>query len=47
MEAETVLIMRAYRLVPDSQAAGKWQSGAALVMELENTGHEAMMTVRG
>ena len=47
VEAETVLIMRAYRLVPDSQAAGKWQSGAALVMELENTGHEAMMTVRG
>ena len=47
VEAETVLIMRAYRLVSDSQAAGKWQSGAALVMELENTGHEAMMTVRG
>jgi N-methylhydantoinase B len=47
VEAETVLIMRAYRLLPDSQAAGKWQGGAALVLELENTGHEAMMTVRG
>jgi len=47
VEAETVLIMRAYRLLPDSQAAGKWQGGAALVLELENTGHDAMMTVRG
>jgi len=46
-EIETVMRVRRYGLLPDSQAAGQWQGGAAVVMELENTGLETMMTVRG
>jgi N-methylhydantoinase B len=47
VEAETVLMIRASRLLPDSQAAGKYQGGAAVVLDMENMGHEATMTVRG
>ena len=46
-EIETVMRVRRYGLLPDSQAAGEWQGGAAVVMELENTGLDTMMTVRG
>jgi N-methylhydantoinase B len=31
----------------DSQAPGRWRSGAAVVLDLENTDVEAVMTVRG
>lgn len=47
IEVETVMHMRACHLLPDTQSAGQWRSGAALVMEIENTGLEASMTVRG
>lgn len=47
IEVETVIHMRSYCLLPDSQAAGRYQGGAAVVMEIENTGFEATMTVRG
>jgi N-methylhydantoinase B len=47
IEVETVIHMRACTLVPDTQAAGRWRSGAAIMMEMENTGHEATLTVRG
>lgn len=47
IELETVLRVRKYGLVPDSQAAGEWRSGAAVVLEIENTDSEAVMTVRG
>ena len=47
IEADTVLRVRRCELVPDSQSAGLHQGGAALLMELENTGYEALMTVRG
>lgn len=46
-EIETVMRVRRYGLLTDSQAAGQWQGGAAVVMELENTGLETLMTVRG
>lgn len=46
-EIETVMRVRRYGLLTDSQAAGELQGGAAVVMELENTGLETMMTVRG
>jgi N-methylhydantoinase B len=47
IEVETVMLMREYRLLSDTQAAGRWRGGSALVMELENTGLSATMTVRG
>lgn len=47
IEAETVIRVKRYALVTDSQAPGRWQSGAAIALELENTGPEAVMTVRG
>ena len=47
IETDTVIRVRRCELVPDSQSAGRHQGGAALLMELENTGYEAMMTVRG
>ncbi|MGI4815118.1 MAG: hydantoinase B/oxoprolinase family protein [Janthinobacterium lividum] len=47
IEVETVLVMRACQLVPDSYSPGLYRSGAALVMEMENTDVEATMTVRG
>ena len=47
IEVETVMLMREYRLLPDTQAAGRWRGGSVLVMELENTGLSATMTVRG
>ncbi|WP_413732492.1 hydantoinase B/oxoprolinase family protein [Sodalis sp. RH20] len=47
IEAETVMRVKRYGLVTDSQAPGRWQSGAAIALELENTGPEAVMTVRG
>ncbi len=47
MEIETVMRMRSLRLLPDSQGAGKYRSGAAVMMELENVGDAALMTVRG
>jgi N-methylhydantoinase B len=47
VEVETIMRVRRYGLLPDSQAAGQWRSGAAVVLELENTDIEATMTVRG
>jgi N-methylhydantoinase B len=47
IEVETVMHIKAYRMLTDTQSAGKWRGGSALVMELENTGIEATMTVRG
>lgn len=47
VELETVIKVRRYALLPDSQSAGKYHGGAAVVLELENTGLEATMTVRG
>lgn len=47
IEADTVLRVRRLELVPDSQSAGRRQGGAALLMELENSGYEALITVRG
>lgn len=46
IEVETSLVMRAIRLVPDSRRAGRYVSGAALEMEIENTADRAVMTVR-
>ncbi|WP_129544587.1 hydantoinase B/oxoprolinase family protein [Serratia sp. 1D1416] len=46
IEIETVLVMRAIRLVPDSRRAGKFVSGAALEIEMENTSQRAVITVR-
>ncbi len=47
IEVDTVLRVRRFELVPDSQSAGRFQGGAALSIELENTGFEALITVRG
>lgn len=47
IEVETVMRVRRYGLLADSQAAGRWRSGAAVVLDLENTDLEAVMTVRG
>lgn len=46
IEVETPIIMRTIRSVPDSRRAGKFSSGAALEMEIENTANRAVMTVR-
>ncbi|CAH1656972.1 hydantoinase B/oxoprolinase family protein [Chelatococcus asaccharovorans] len=46
IEVETPVIMRAIRSVPDSRRAGRFASGAALEMEMENTANRAVMTVR-
>ncbi len=46
IEIETVLVMRALRLVPDSRRAGQFVSGAALEIEMENTSNRAVITVR-
>lgn len=46
IEIETVLVMRALRLVPDSRRAGRFASGAALEIEMENTSNRAVITVR-
>ncbi|WP_421951685.1 hydantoinase B/oxoprolinase family protein [Pelagibacterium sp.] len=45
-EVETVIVMRTIRVVPDSRRAGKFVGGAAIEMELENTGNRAIVTVR-
>lgn len=47
IEVETVIHMRSVSLVPDTQSAGKWRSGSAIEMEMENTDIEATFTVRG
>ncbi|EIF30493.1 N-methylhydantoinase B/acetone carboxylase, alpha subunit [Burkholderia sp. Ch1-1] len=47
IEVETMLFVRANRLLKDSYSAGRYRSGAALVMEMENTDAEATMTIRG
>lgn len=47
IEVETVLFVHANRLLEDSYTPGRWRSGAALVMEMENTDPEATMTIRG
>lgn len=47
IEVETVIHMRSCTLLPDTQSAGKWRSGSAIMMEMENTGMEATFTVRG
>ena len=46
IEIETVLVMRAIRLVPDSRRAGRYVSGAALEIDMENTAYRAVITVR-
>ena len=46
IEVETPIIMRTIRSVPDSRRAGRFASGAALEMEIENTASRAVMTVR-
>lgn len=46
IEVETAMIMRAIRIVPDSRRAGRFVSGAALEMDIENTADRAVMTVR-
>ncbi len=47
IEVETVLLIRSYALMPDTQAPGLQRGGAAIAMELENCGFEAMITARG
>lgn len=47
IEADTVLRVHRLELVPDSQSAGRHQGGAALLFEFENSGFEALVTVRG
>ncbi|PTB16800.1 methylhydantoinase [Trinickia symbiotica] len=47
IEVETVLFVHATRLLEDSYSPGRWRSGAALLMEMENTDAEATMTIRG
>jgi N-methylhydantoinase B len=47
IEVETVILVRAYGLMEDTQAAGRWRGGAAVALELENTGNAAMITARG
>lgn len=46
IEVETAMIMRTRRNIPDSRRAGRYVSGAALEMEIENTADHAVMTVR-
>jgi N-methylhydantoinase B len=46
IEIETSVVMRSIRLVADSRSAGKFVSGAAIAMDIENTAHHAVMTVR-
>ena len=46
VEVETVVIMRAVRLVPDSRSAGKYVAGAAIEIEFESTASRAIVTVR-
>jgi N-methylhydantoinase B len=45
-EVETVLVIRAIRLVPDSRRAGRNVGGAAIEIELENTANRAVVTAR-
>jgi N-methylhydantoinase B len=45
-EAETMLVVRAYRSLPDSRAAGQWNGGASQVIELENRGGAGSITCR-
>jgi N-methylhydantoinase B len=47
VETETVIRVRRFGLIPDSQAPGKFHGGAAVVLELENTGLDTTVTVRG
>ena len=47
IEMETVLLVRQYRMLADTQAPGRWRGGAALVLDLESTSEEATITVRG
>lgn len=46
IEVETAIVMQAIRIVPDSRRAGRYVSGAALEMDIENTADRAVMTVR-
>lgn len=46
IEAETAIIVRTIRIVPDTRRAGRYASGAALEIEVENTADRAVMTVR-
>lgn len=45
-EVETVLVIRAIRLVKDSRRAGQNVGGAAIEIELENTVNRAVITAR-
>lgn len=46
-EIETNIRVRQYALVPDSQSPGRYRSGAGVVLDLENVGLDATMTIRG
>jgi N-methylhydantoinase B len=46
IEAETVLVVHAVRLVPDSRRAGLNVGGSAIQIELENTADRAVLTAR-
>ncbi len=47
VEIETPLIVRQYRLMEDTIAAGYHRGGAAVVIDVENTDVEVTFTVRG
>lgn len=47
VEIESVILIRAIQLRPDSRGAGRWNGGSASSIELENTGDRAIITVRG
>lgn len=46
VEVETPIRIRQYQLVPGTFGAGRFRGGAAIVMDLENTELEAVMTAR-
>lgn len=46
IEVETSLVMQTIKIVPDSRRAGRYVSGAAIEMDIENVAHRAVMTVR-
>ena len=47
VEVETPIRIRQYMLCPGAFGAGQFRGGAAIVMDLENTELEAVMTARG
>ncbi len=47
VETESPIILRRYDLMPDSYGAGKFRSGAAIVIDIESRDPNLVMTVRG